>query len=115
MLESKFVRLEFVEITSYKRNVHLSVQLNRGTDKMVCKHLTNELKILRTQNIELARTLAHCQEEIKEKSQSLKLAENKVNEEKARQAENEAIFQKRLEDEFLKERIRTEETIKEIK
>ena len=82
---------------------------------MVCKHLTNELKILRTQNLELARTLAHCQEEIKEKSQSLKLAENKVNEEKARQAENEAIFQKRLEDEFLKERIRTEETIKEIK
>ena len=82
---------------------------------MVCKHLTNELKILRTQNLELARSLAHCQEEIKEKSQSLKLAENKVNEEKARQAENEAIFQKRLEDEFLKERIRTEETIKEIK
>ena len=82
---------------------------------MVCKHLTNELKILRTQNLELSRTLAHCQEEIKEKSQSLKLAENKVNEEKARQAENEAIFQKRLEDEFLKERIRTEETIKEIK
>ena len=115
MLESKFVRLDFIEITPYKRNVHLSVQLNRGNDKMVCKHLTSQLKILRATNIDMANSLMRFQEEIKEKNNSLKLAEKKDHEEKAKQAEIEVMFQKRLEDEIIMERKRAEDSIKELK
>ena len=104
-----------MEITPYKRNVHLSIQLNRGTDKMVCKHLATQLKILRAQNLDMTNSLIRFQEEIKEKNDSLKLAETKDNEEKAKHAANEAMFQKRLEDEVMNERKRAEEAIKEIK
>ena len=103
VLESKFIRLEFVEITPYKRNVHLSIQLNRGTDKMVCKHLASQLKILRSQNLNMTSSLIQLQEEIKEKNKSLQMAETKDSEERAKQAANEAMFQRRMDDEILKE------------
>ena len=109
------MRLDFIEITPYKRNVHLSVQLNRGTDKMVCKHLSSQLKALRATNLDMANSLMRFQEEIKEKNASLQLAEQRDNEEKSKKAANEVMFQKRLEDEIMAERRKAEDAIKEIK
>ena len=60
-------------------------------------------------------SLMQLQEEIKEKNKSLKMAETKDKEEKAQQAANEAMFQRRMDDEILKERQRTEDAIKQIK
>ena len=82
---------------------------------MVCKHLASQLKILRSQNLNMTSSLMQLQEEIKEKNKSLKMAETKDKEEKAQQAANEAMFQRRMDDEILKERQRTEDAIKQIK
>ena len=107
--------LQFVEITPYKRNIHISIQLNRGTDKQVCKHLTSQLRILRANNSEIVNTLARCQEELKEKDRHLEILEKKANDEKMKQEENEASYRQRLEEEILKERQRTDDSINEIK
>ncbi len=74
--------LQFVEIKPYKRNVHISIQLKRGSDKQVCKHLTNQLRILGLNHSEVVNALRQCREELKEKYRHLEILEKKVNEEK---------------------------------
>ena len=115
MLESNFVLLQFVEITPYKRNVHISVQLNRGTDKQVCKHLASQLRIHRTNYAETANALLRCQEELEKRNKCLEILQNKENEQNTKQIENEVIFKKRLEDEIDKERRRTDASITAVK
>ena len=107
--------LQFVEITPYKRNVHISIQLNRGTDKQVCKHLTTQLRILRVNHSEGVNALFRCREELKEKDRHLEILEKKVNEEKMKQGANDAIYKQRLEEEIVKERQRSDDSINEIK
>ena len=114
-MESNFVLLQFVEITPYKRNVHISIQLNRGTDKQVCKHLTSQLSIIRAKHSEIVSAYLRCQEDIKEKEKGLDMLEKKVNEEKIKSAANETMFKQRLEDEIIKERQRTNDHVNEIK
>ena len=107
--------LQFVEITPYKRNVHISIQLNRGTDKQICKHLTSQLRIVRGNHSEVANALFRLQEELKERDRHIEILEQKVNDEKMKQEKNNENAKQRLEEEIVNERRRTEDSINDIK
>lgn len=56
-----------------------------------------------------------CQEELKEKDKHLEILEKKLNDEKMKLEANDAIYRQRLEEEIIKERQRTDDSINDIK
>ena len=115
MLESNPVNLQFVEITPYKRNVHVALQLYQGSDKQVCKHLNYQLRGLRAYHSQLVNALLQHQNALKERDNHIELLEKREHATKEQQAVNEAHFRERLKEEIAKERQRTDDDINEVK
>ena len=106
VLQSDCVVLDFVEITGYKRLVHLSLRLNRGTDKQICQHLASELRIARSEHTQITSALVRCQEDLKQTNECFERLKVEDKEQRMVQTEKETIMNKKLDEAIERERQR---------